>query len=201
MLVGFSCVKLNLWVHALFQIISQESIMELGKTRDRSQQSDHMRALALSVFSQCRRLLVHTSSVKSLTGFGTAASLDQFLKGKDVSFPEPNLARATAANFFFLSRKRIEFRTSSTRRPTSWRRSRRKWNRSSRLASPARNRAACCISATAYPKTKVGCWPSSPTSGAKFSRLSQLISTYRTGAGGKRLRRDGSACRNSWTGR
>lgn len=44
-----------------------------------------MRALALSVFSQCRRLLVHSSNVKSLTGFGTAAMADLFLKSKDVS--------------------------------------------------------------------------------------------------------------------
>lgn len=59
--------------------------MELGKSRDRSRQGDHMRALALSTFSQCRRLLVHTCNVKSLTGFGTAASADLFLKNKDVS--------------------------------------------------------------------------------------------------------------------
>ncbi|KAK5641736.1 hypothetical protein RI129_010283 [Pyrocoelia pectoralis] len=65
------------------QIISQESIMELSKSRDRSRHSDHMRALALSVFSQCRRLLIHTCNVKSLTGFGPAASADLFLKNKD----------------------------------------------------------------------------------------------------------------------
>ncbi|XP_031353032.1 mediator of RNA polymerase II transcription subunit 13 isoform X2 [Photinus pyralis] len=65
------------------QIISQESIMELSKSRDRSRQSDHMRALALSVFSQCRRLLIHTCNVKSLTGFGPAASADLFLKNKE----------------------------------------------------------------------------------------------------------------------
>jgi mediator of RNA polymerase II transcription subunit 13 len=44
-----------------------------------------MRALALSVFTQCRRTLTHTSNVKALTGFGTAAMTDLFLKNKDVS--------------------------------------------------------------------------------------------------------------------
>lgn len=43
-----------------------------------------MRALALSVYSQCRRLLTHQSNVKSLTGFGPAAAADLFIKSKDV---------------------------------------------------------------------------------------------------------------------
>lgn len=59
--------------------------MELGKARERNRHSDHMRALALSIFSQCRRFLMHSSNVKSLTGFGTAAMADLFLKSKDVS--------------------------------------------------------------------------------------------------------------------
>lgn len=42
-----------------------------------------MRNLALSVFSQSRRFLTHTNNVKSLTGFGTAANVEQFLKNKD----------------------------------------------------------------------------------------------------------------------
>ncbi|XP_072397237.1 mediator of RNA polymerase II transcription subunit 13 isoform X2 [Diabrotica undecimpunctata] len=65
------------------QIISLESIVELNKARNRNRHSDHMRALALNIFSQCRRLLLHSNNVKSLTGFGTAAMADQFLKSKD----------------------------------------------------------------------------------------------------------------------
>lgn len=42
-----------------------------------------MRSLALNVFSQSRRFLTHTNSVKSLTGFGTAAMAEQFMKTKD----------------------------------------------------------------------------------------------------------------------
>uniref|UniRef100_A0AAR5PM40 Mediator of RNA polymerase II transcription subunit 13 n=1 Tax=Dendroctonus ponderosae TaxID=77166 RepID=A0AAR5PM40_DENPD len=65
------------------QIISLESIVELNKSRERMRHSDHMRALALNIFSQCRRLLMHSNNVKSLTGFGTAATADLFLKSKD----------------------------------------------------------------------------------------------------------------------
>ncbi|XP_060523412.1 mediator of RNA polymerase II transcription subunit 13 isoform X2 [Cylas formicarius] len=65
------------------QIISLESIVELNKARDRMRHSDHMRALALNIFAQCRRLLIHSNNVKSLTGFGTAATADLFLKSKD----------------------------------------------------------------------------------------------------------------------
>ena len=69
---------------SFLQLISLESIVELGKLRDRVRQNDHMRAQAFSVFSQCRRMLTHTSNVKALTGFGTAAMADLFLKSKDV---------------------------------------------------------------------------------------------------------------------
>lgn len=66
-----------------FQIIAQESIIELGKNRDIISWSDHMRNLALSVFTQSYRHLSHTNNVKSLTGFGTAAMTEAFLKSKD----------------------------------------------------------------------------------------------------------------------
>ncbi|KAK7874246.1 hypothetical protein R5R35_006284 [Gryllus longicercus] len=71
------------------QLISLESIVELGKSRDRVRQNDHMRAQAFSVFAQCRRLLTHTSTVKALTGFGTAAMADLFLKSKDEKNRQP----------------------------------------------------------------------------------------------------------------
>ena len=57
--------------------------MEVGRHRSRVRLSDEMRCLALSVFSQCRRYLAHSSNIKSLTGFGTAANIDHFLKNKD----------------------------------------------------------------------------------------------------------------------
>lgn len=67
------------------QVISLEDIMNLGNsTLDTRLKNDQMRALALSVYSQCRRLLIHQNNVKSLTGFGPAAASDMFMKTKDV---------------------------------------------------------------------------------------------------------------------
>lgn len=65
------------------QIVSQESILELGRNRDITRWSDHMRNLALNVFTQSHRYLSHAHSVKSLTGFGTAANAETFMKTKD----------------------------------------------------------------------------------------------------------------------
>lgn len=62
--------------------------MELGRARERRKVQDEVRALALNVFLQGRRLLTHNSTVKSLTGFGTAAAADSFLKSKDVRLLE-----------------------------------------------------------------------------------------------------------------
>ncbi|XP_046680000.1 mediator of RNA polymerase II transcription subunit 13 isoform X3 [Homalodisca vitripennis] len=74
----------NIKANITLQIISLESIVELGRSGDRKRRNDHMRATALSVFSQCRRQLQHqTNMVKALTGFGTAACTDLFLKTKD----------------------------------------------------------------------------------------------------------------------
>ena len=56
--------------------------MEQSKSCARS---DYMRSVALSVYSQCRRVMQHMSNVKALTGFGPAATGDLFLKNKDVS--------------------------------------------------------------------------------------------------------------------
>jgi mediator of RNA polymerase II transcription subunit 13 len=65
------------------QIIAQESIAELGKDRNINRWSDHMRNLALNVFTRSYRYLSHANTAKSLTGFGTAAVTEAFLKTKD----------------------------------------------------------------------------------------------------------------------
>lgn len=65
--------------------------MELGRVRERRKFQDEMRALALNVFLQSRRLLSHNTTVRSLTGFGTAAAADLFLKTKDVRLPQLSL--------------------------------------------------------------------------------------------------------------
>ncbi|XP_058807219.1 mediator of RNA polymerase II transcription subunit 13 isoform X2 [Phymastichus coffea] len=76
------------------QLISLESVMELGRVRERRKIQDEMRALALNVFLQGRRMLSHHTTVRSLTGFGTAAAADLFLKNKDQSVSNTTLAPA-----------------------------------------------------------------------------------------------------------
>jgi mediator of RNA polymerase II transcription subunit 13 len=79
----------------LLQVISLEDILSIGNSSlDGRYKNDQMRALSLTVYSQCRRLLIHQNGVKSLTGFGPAAAAELFLKGKEVS---PNLAIALQA--------------------------------------------------------------------------------------------------------
>ncbi|XP_052125419.1 mediator of RNA polymerase II transcription subunit 13-like isoform X1 [Frankliniella occidentalis] len=70
----------NLRNNMAVQVVSLESIVEQSKSCARS---DYMRSVALSVYSQCRRVMQHTSNVKALTGFGPAATGDLFLKNKD----------------------------------------------------------------------------------------------------------------------
>lgn len=66
------------------QVISLESVLELGRSGETNRRNDHMRTLAISVFCQARKTMVHsTNNVKALTGFGTAASNEVFLKNKD----------------------------------------------------------------------------------------------------------------------
>jgi mediator of RNA polymerase II transcription subunit 13 len=49
-----------------------------------------LKSLAFSVFTQCRTILNHSQTAKSLTGFGPAASADTYLK---------NLAKEVQRNF------------------------------------------------------------------------------------------------------
>lgn len=65
------------------QILSLDSILGAGgRSAEGFRRQEQLRALSLSVFYQCARLLVHQSSVKSLTGFGPAAAQDDFLKAR-----------------------------------------------------------------------------------------------------------------------
>lgn len=65
------------------QLVTLDSVMWLGKDENGSKRQEQLKALAFTVFSQCRRLLTHNSTVKSLTGFGPAASQDIFLRGRN----------------------------------------------------------------------------------------------------------------------
>ena len=66
------------------QVISLEDIMNLGNSAFESRlKIDQLRHLSLTVYSQCRRHLIHQNTVKSLTGFGPAAATERFLNQKE----------------------------------------------------------------------------------------------------------------------
>ena len=106
--------------------------MNVGNSAlDGRYKNDQMRALSLTVYSQCRRLLIHQNGVKSLTGFGPAAAAELFLKGKDVSDPSlftchPPPCRCMKLNDWFCYREKRKIPTNSIRLPSSWLPSRRK---------------------------------------------------------------------------
>merc|ERR1719361_2796387 len=62
------------------QMISLDSIMELGQSQHHSRMPSVMRGLAFSTFSQARRPLQHLRDCKTLTGFGPASSSEKYLK-------------------------------------------------------------------------------------------------------------------------
>ncbi|BES95592.1 Mediator of RNA polymerase II transcription subunit [Nesidiocoris tenuis] len=94
------------------QVISLESILEQGRSGHTNRRSDHMRSLAFSVFSQCRRSMVHsTNNAKALTGFGTAASNELFLKSKDEKQRAPYKVYTPA---YVLAKQRDKMKNSSS---------------------------------------------------------------------------------------
>lgn len=158
-----------------FQIISLESIMNFCNDEDRSRSFDRLKGLAFSVFTQCRRMLSHQSTIKSLTGFGPAASQDAFLNRKDV-------------RSFFLSivpfrlqcfccgddeiicccfRRRIRERIVCSAPPTFSHQPKTNRRNSASCLGIAGSRAAYSSARIACRKTNNGCWPAARTTEAR----------------------------------
>lgn len=55
------------------------------KHEDRQIYTQHLKSLAFSVFTQCRRPLPTSTNVKTLTGFGPGLAMEIALKSPDVS--------------------------------------------------------------------------------------------------------------------
>lgn len=55
------------------------------KSEERHLYAQHLKSLAFSVFTQCRRPLPASTNVKSLTGFGPGLALDTSLRNPEVS--------------------------------------------------------------------------------------------------------------------
>ena len=55
------------------------------RNEERHIYAQHLKSLAFSVFSQCRRPLPTSTNVKTLTGFGPGLALDSALRSPEVS--------------------------------------------------------------------------------------------------------------------
>lgn len=55
------------------------------KHEDRQIYTQHLKSLAFSAFTQCRRPLPTSTNVKTLTGFGPGLAMETALKSPDVS--------------------------------------------------------------------------------------------------------------------
>lgn len=71
------------------QIIPCQYLLQPVRGEDRHIYAQHLKSLAFSVFTQCRRPLPASTNVKSLTGFGPGLAIDTALKS-----PEVNAAKA-----------------------------------------------------------------------------------------------------------
>lgn len=67
------------------QIIPCQYLLQPVRSEERHIYAQHLKSLAFSVFSQCRRPLPRSTNVKSLTGFGPGLAIDTALKSPEVN--------------------------------------------------------------------------------------------------------------------
>ncbi|XP_077995263.1 mediator of RNA polymerase II transcription subunit 13-like isoform X2 [Glandiceps talaboti] len=65
------------------QVVPLQQIMQVTRSEQGPRNLDQMKALAFSVFAQCRKTLIPNVPTKSLTGFGPAADIETVLRGKE----------------------------------------------------------------------------------------------------------------------
>ncbi|KAG5844433.1 hypothetical protein ANANG_G00162470 [Anguilla anguilla] len=73
------------------QIIPCQYLLQPVRSEERHIYAQHLKSLAFSVFSQCRRPLPASTNVKTLTGFGPGLALDTSLKSPEVNGRAPAL--------------------------------------------------------------------------------------------------------------
>jgi hypothetical protein len=79
----------SLQQHVHLQLISLDAVVSTGRDSSDCTRHEQLRSLAFSVFRQCRRVYAQQPLSKSLTGFGPSASLDAFLRSKDLTEVSP----------------------------------------------------------------------------------------------------------------
>ena len=64
------------FLHTIFQVIPLQTILDFHEHRE----SQYIKQLCMSVYTQCRRTVPHQILGRSLTGFGPAAQAEEMLK-------------------------------------------------------------------------------------------------------------------------
>lgn len=67
------------------QIVPCQYLLQPVHSGERHVYSQHLKSLAFSVYTQCRRPLPNSTNFKALTGFGPGLAIDTALKNPEVS--------------------------------------------------------------------------------------------------------------------
>lgn len=70
----------------LCQIVPCQYLLQPVHSAGRHVYSQHLKSLAFSVFTQCRRPLPNSTNFKALTGFGPGLAIDMALKNPEVTW-------------------------------------------------------------------------------------------------------------------
>ncbi len=81
--ISSSCLDLNILCF-LYQIIPCQYLLQPVWSEERHIYAQHLKSLAFSVYTQCRRRLATSTNVKTLTGFGPGLAVDTALQSKEV---------------------------------------------------------------------------------------------------------------------
>lgn len=68
-----------------FQIVPCQYLLQPVHSGERHVYGQHLKSLAFSVFTQCRRPLPNSTNFKALTGFGPGLAIDMALKNPEVT--------------------------------------------------------------------------------------------------------------------
>lgn len=71
------------------QIVPCQYLLQPVHSGERHVYSQHLKSLAFSVFTQCRRPLPNSTNFKALTGFGPGLAIDMALKNPEVGGAQP----------------------------------------------------------------------------------------------------------------
>lgn len=66
------------------QVVPCQYLLQPVQSEERHIYAQHLKSLAFSVYTQCRRPLPNSTNVKTLTGFGPGLAIDTALQSSEV---------------------------------------------------------------------------------------------------------------------